>query len=31
MGWEAVDWFDLPQDKDQWWPLVNMAKGVRVS
>jgi hypothetical protein len=23
IGWCGVDWIDLPQDRDQWWVLVN--------
>jgi hypothetical protein len=30
MGWEAVDWIHLPQDKDQWRALVNTIMNLRV-
>jgi hypothetical protein len=23
IGWEGVDWMHLPEDRDQWWDLVN--------
>jgi hypothetical protein len=23
--WGGVDWIDLPQERDQWWALVNTA------
>jgi hypothetical protein len=23
--WEIVDWIYLAQDRDNWWPLVNMV------
>jgi len=23
IGWEAVDWIHLAQDRDQWWAFVN--------
>jgi hypothetical protein len=30
IGWNAVDWFDMAQDKDQWRALVNMVLNLRV-
>jgi hypothetical protein len=30
IGWEAVDWMHLAQDRDQWWALVNMIMNLRV-
>jgi len=27
---EVVDWMHLPQDKYQWWALVNMIMNFRV-
>jgi hypothetical protein len=23
--WEGVEWMHLPQDRDQWWVVVNMV------
>jgi hypothetical protein len=28
--WEGVDWMDLPQDRDQWWDLVNTVMNLWV-
>jgi hypothetical protein len=30
IGWDGVDWIDLPQDKDQWRALVNTVMNLRV-
>jgi len=30
MGWEGVDWMHLPQDRDQWWDLVNVVMNLQV-
>jgi hypothetical protein len=30
IGWDGVDWTDLPQDRDQWWALVNMTMNFQV-
>jgi hypothetical protein len=30
IGWEALDWMHLAQDRDQWRVLVNMALNFRV-
>jgi hypothetical protein len=29
-GWDAMDWIDLAQDRDQWWALVNTVMNLRV-
>jgi hypothetical protein len=29
-GWDGVDWIDMTQDRDQWRPLVNTVKNLRV-
>jgi hypothetical protein len=26
MGWRGMDWIDLAQHWDRWWPLVNMTR-----
>jgi hypothetical protein len=28
--WNGVDWLDLPQDRDQWWALVNTVMNLQV-
>jgi hypothetical protein len=30
IGWGAMDWIDLAQDRDQWTALVNMVMKLRV-
>jgi hypothetical protein len=30
IGWEAVDWMRMAQDRNQWWALVNMVMNIRV-
>jgi hypothetical protein len=30
IGWEGVDWMDLAQDKDKWFPLVSTVMNIRV-
>jgi hypothetical protein len=30
IGWDAMDWFDLAQDRDQWRDLVNTVMNIRV-
>jgi hypothetical protein len=30
MGWGAIDWIDLAQDRDQWRALVNTVMNLRV-
>jgi hypothetical protein len=31
IGWEAVDWIHLAQDREQWRALVNTAVSLRIS
>jgi hypothetical protein len=31
MGWEAVYWMHLAQDRDQCWVLLNMVMNLRVT
>jgi hypothetical protein len=30
IGWDAVDWMDMAQDRDQWRALVNTVLNLRV-
>jgi hypothetical protein len=30
IGWNGVDWIDVPQDRDQWGALVNTELNLRV-
>jgi hypothetical protein len=30
LGWDAVDWIDMAEDRDQWRALVNMVLNLRV-
>jgi hypothetical protein len=30
IGWDAVDWIDMAQDKDQWRALVNKKLNLQV-
>jgi hypothetical protein len=30
IGWDGVDWIDLPQDRDQWRALVNTVVDLQV-
>jgi hypothetical protein len=27
--WEGVNWMHMPQNKDQWWALVNMVMNLQ--
>jgi hypothetical protein len=30
IGWDGMDWIDLPQDRDQWKALVNTVMNLLV-
>jgi hypothetical protein len=30
MGWDVVDWVDLPQDRGQWKNVVNTVMNIRI-
>jgi hypothetical protein len=30
VGWGGMDWIDLGEDVDKWWPLVNALMNFRV-
>jgi hypothetical protein len=30
VGWGAMDWIDLAQDRDRWWAVVNMVMNLQV-
>jgi len=30
VGWEDMDWIALAQDRDMWWPLVNVVMNLRL-
>jgi hypothetical protein len=30
IGWNCIDWIDLPQDRDQWKTLLDMVINLRV-
>jgi hypothetical protein len=30
IGWDSMDWIDLPQDREQWSGLVNAVMNLRV-
>jgi len=30
IGWEAVDWIHVVQDREQWWALLNTVMSLRV-
>jgi hypothetical protein len=30
VGWEAIDWIDVAQDRDWWWTFINAVINPRV-
>jgi hypothetical protein len=30
VGWGGMDWIDLDQDRERWWPLVNVVMNLWV-
>jgi hypothetical protein len=30
VGWGGMDWIDVAQDRDRWWPLVNAVMNLQV-
>jgi hypothetical protein len=30
IGWEAVDWIHVAQERDQWWAVINTVMNRRV-
>jgi len=30
IGWEGMNWIDLPQDRDRWWTVLNVVMNLLV-
>jgi hypothetical protein len=30
IGWDGIDWIDLPQNRDQWRAFVNTVMNIRI-